>query len=406
MGDLLITGIGELVTNAPEAPEPLGLVDDAAIVIRGGRIAWIGRERGVPKEHRRLKTLDVEGRAALPGFVDAHTHLVFAGDRADEFTRRLQGESYEDVLGSGGGIRSTVRATRAASMAQLVAESAPRLRRLLEHGTTTVEIKSGYGLDAATEKKQLEAIARLRADSPVDVVPTFLGAHVLPEEYVDDRDGFLEVLINVMTPMCAPYAHYCDVFCDNGAFTVDEARRILATGRRYGLAPRVHANELGASGGAGLAAEIGAVSADHLVHVGDRDLRALAAAGTVAVLLPATTFSLRTTGYAPGDAFWAHGVTVALATDCNPGTSYTESMPFVIALACIEMGLTPEQAVWAATRGGALALEMQDRGMLLRGTQGDVIVLDAPSYRHLPYRAGTNLVRTVVKGGEVVVDRS
>lgn len=404
MSDLLVTGIGELVTNAPEAPQPLGLVADAAIVVRDGRIAWIGRERGLPDEHRDLRTLDVDGRAVLPGFVDAHTHLVFAGDRSDEFVRRLQGEDYEATPSSGGGIRSTVRATRAASTDQLVAGAAPRLRRLLENGSTTVEIKSGYGLDAATEKRQLQAVARLRAESPVDVVATFLGAHVLPDEYEHDRATFLDLLVDVMIPSCAPYAHHCDVFCDVGAFTVEESRRILAAGRRYGLSPRIHANELAASGGARLAAEIGAVSADHLVHVDDRDLAALADAGTIAVLLPATSFSLRS-AYAPGPRFWEHGVTVALATDCNPGTSYTESMSFVIALACIEMGLTPEQAVWAATRGGALALQMEDRGMLLRGTVGDLLVLDAPSYRHIPYRPGTNLVRTVVKGGEIVVDR-
>lgn len=403
MADLLVTGIGELVTNAPEAPEPLGLVADAAIVIRDGRVAWIGRERGLPDEHRDLETMDVEGRAVLPGFVDAHTHLVFAGDRSDEFVDRLHGEQYEATPASGG-IRATVRATRAASTDDLVSASAPRLQRMLENGTTTVEIKSGYGLDAATEKRQLQAAARLRADHPVDVVPTFLGAHVISEEYEDDRAGFLDLLVNVMIPSCAPYAHHCDVFCDVGAFTVEESRRILAAGRRYGLSPRIHANELAASGGARLAAEIQAVSADHLVHVEDRDLAALARAGTVAVLLPATSFSLRSR-YAPGPRFWEHGVTVALATDCNPGTSYTESMSFVIALACIEMGLTPEQAVWAATRGGALALQMDDRGMLLRGTVGDLIVLDAPTYRHIPYRPGTNLVWTVVKGGEVVVDR-
>lgn len=405
MSDLLVTGIGELVTNAPDAPRPLGLVSDAAIVVRDGRIAWIGRERGLPDEHRDLRTLHVEGRAVLPGFVDAHTHLVFAGDRSDEFVRRLQGEGYEASPSSGGGIRSTVRATRAASTDELVAGAAARLRRLLENGTTTVEIKSGYGLDAATEKRQLQAVARLRAESPVDVVATFLGAHVIPEEYEGDRAAFLDLLVDVMIPSCAPYAHHCDVFCDVGAFTVEESRRILAAGRRYGLSPRIHANELAASGGARLAAEVGAVSADHLVHVDDRDLVALADAGTVAVLLPATSFSLHS-AYAPGPRFWEHGVTVALATDCNPGTSYTESMSFVIALACIEMGLTPEQAVWAATRGGALALQMQDRGMLLRGTVGDLIVLDAPSYRHIPYRPGTNLVRTVVKGGEIVVDRA
>jgi imidazolonepropionase len=403
LGDLLLTGIGELTTNHPGGADLLGVVPDAAVAVRGGRVGWAGRAGDLPDAYRGLPELDCAGRAVVPGFVDPHTHLVFAGDRSDEFARRLRGESYEDILASGGGIHATVRATRAAGRDDLLAASAPRLARMLANGTTTVEIKSGYGLDAETERRQLEAVAELAATSPVDVVATCLAAHLVPLEHADDRGRFLELLEEVMIPASAPLARYCDVFCDAGAFTVDESRRILQAGRRCGLAPRLHANELADTGAARLAAEIGAVSADHLVHVDDADVAALAAAGTVAVLLPATTFSLGTGRYAPGPRLWEAGVTVALATDCNPGTSYTESMPFVIAVACIEMGLTPEQAVWSATRGGALALEADDKGWVGAGTVADLVVLDAPSYLHLPYRPGGDLVAAVVKDGRVVV---
>lgn len=399
MSDLLLTGIGQLVTNADGAPDTVGAIADAAVAIRGGLVVWAGAERDLPAAHRELATRDVGGRAVLPGFVDAHTHLVFAGDRADEFARRLRGETYEAVLASGGGIRATVRATRAAPLDELVASGLARLGRMLRNGTTTCEVKSGYGLDPGTERRQLEAVARLAEAQPVDLVPTFLGAHVLPEDAVDDREGFIALVEEEMLPACAPLARYCDVFCDDGAFTVAEARRVLEAGRRHGLAPRIHANELGPTGGARLAAELGCVSADHLAHLDERDVAALAASGTVAVLLPATTFSLRTHHYAPGPTLWEAGVTVALATDCNPGTSYTESMPFVVALACLEVGLTPEQAVWAATRGGALALELTDRGQVVAGARADLVVLDAPTYLHLAYRPGSDLVAEVIVGG-------
>lgn len=411
MTGLLLTGIGELVTNdppggpggspAPDAKHLLGVIHDASVAIEDGRIVWAGPSDELPGTHRRLPGLDIDGRAVLPGFVDAHTHLVFGGDRAGEFAERLTGRPYADVLASEGGIRATVQATRAASDDNLVNAATDRVTRMFHSGTTTVEVKSGYGLDVETERRQLEVAIALDAALPVDVVPTFLGAHHLPGEFTDDRDGFIEVVVEEMLPACAPLARYCDVFCDDGAFTVEEARRILVAGRTHGLEPRVHANELAASGGALLAAEVGAASADHLVHVDDADVAALADAGVVAVLLPTTSFCLRG-NYAPGPELWEAGVTIALATDCNPGTSYTESMPFVIAVACVEMGLTPEQAVWAATRGGAVALEEPGKGVVAPGAVADLVLLDAPSYLHLPYRPGTNLVAGVVKDGEVV----
>ena len=399
--DLLLTGIGELVTNSAEAPGGLGLVRDAAVAIKDGRVAWVGSAADLPAAHRGLDPFDVAGRAVVPGFVDAHTHLVFAGDRADEFARRLAGEDYEAILASGGGIHSTVTATRAASFDELVAAGRERAMRLLRQGTTTVEVKSGYGLDVETEVRMLEAARAVGERTPIDVVLTYLGAHVVPRDI--DRGDYLDLVTGEMLDACVPLARYCDVFCDRGAFTVEEARRVLLAGLEGGLRPRLHAEQLAHTGAARLAAEMGAASADHLDHAPPEDAVALREAGVVAVLLPAASFSLRTP-QAPARMLWDAGVTVALATDCNPGTSYVESMPFVIALACLEMGLTPEEALWAATRGGALALEEPDKGRVVEGAVADLAVLDAPSYRHLPYRPGSDLVWAVVKDGTVVVE--
>ncbi len=396
--------IRELVTNAPTRPDLLGVVSDAAVVVQGGNVEWVGPEEDLPARFRGLRKVDAGGRAVLPGFVDAHTHCVFAGDRADEFARRLRGESYEEILAAGGGIMSTVAATRGATGMELFNAATARLDRMLQGGTTTVEIKSGYGLDIATERRTLEVIRALDERHPVDTVPTFLGAHVVPPEFRDDRDGYVELIEVGMLPVCAPLARYCDVFCDDGAFTVDEARRVLEAGRRYGLKPRLHVEQLGHSGGAALAAEVGAVSADHLDHVTEEEAIRLRDAGTIAVLLPAVALSMRTP-QPPGRMLWDLGVPVAIATDCNPGTSYTESMSLVVALAALEMGLTPEEAIWSATRGGALALELPDRGWVVPGAPADLVVLDAPSSVHIPYRPGTNLVGAVLKRGAFVVDR-
>lgn len=398
--DLLLTGIGELVTNGRDVPGQLGLVHDAAIAIRGGRVAWAGPAADLPSGHRGLDSLDVAGRAVVPGFVDAHTHLVFAGDRADEFARRLRGEPYEEILAAGGGIHSTVAATRAASFDDLVAAGEARARRLLSQGTTTVEVKSGYGLEVATEARMLEAARAVGERTPIDVVTTFLGAHVVPRGV--GRDEYLDLVTGEMLDACVPLARYCDVFCDRGAFTVEEARRVLLAGLGGGLRPRVHAEQLAHTGAARLAAELGAASADHLDHATPEDAAVLRAAGVVAVLLPAASFSLQVP-QAPARMLWDAGVTIALATDCNPGTSYVESMPLVIALACLEMGLTPEEALWAATRGGARALGEPEKGWVVEGAVADLAVLDAPSYRHLPYRPGSDLVWMVVKDGGVVV---
>jgi imidazolonepropionase len=398
--DLLVTGIGELATNAPRSPDLVGVVRDAAVAVRSGRVAWAGPEADLPVEHEALPRLDVAGRAVVPGFVDAHTHLVFAGDRSGEFCRRLRGESYEDVLASGGGIHATVEATRAASLGDLVAAASERAWRLLRQGTTTVEAKSGYGLDVESEVRILEAARAVGERVPLDVVPTFLGAHVVPRGM--EREEYVRLVAGEMLEACAPLARYCDVFCDRGAFTVDEGRRVLRAGMERGLRPRLHAEQLARTGGAWLAAEVGAASADHLDHATAEDAAALRRAAVVAVLLPGASFSMRT-AQPPARMLWDAGVTVALASDCNPGTSYLESMPFVIALACLEMGLTPEEALWAATRGGALALDEAGKGRVVEGAVADLAVLDAPSYRHLPYRPGSDLVWAVVKDGAVVV---
>ncbi|MEN8115037.1 MAG: imidazolonepropionase, partial [Actinomycetota bacterium] len=373
----------------------------AAVAISGGLIAWTGNESDIPADYTDLPGLDAGGAAVLPGFVDPHTHIVFAGERSDEFARRLRGETYEEILAAGGGIRSTVAATRAASEDELLDEAAERAWRMLSQGTTTVEVKSGYGLDVATEAKMLRVARRLDKLLPIDVVPTFLGAHVLPAEYANDRDAYVDLVCGEMLDGCASDARFCDVFCDQAAFTVDETRRILEAARRHGLDARVHADQLGRVGAASLAADLAAASADHIDHATAHDLAAMRDAGTVAVLLPAVSFSMQLP-YPDGRRIWDSGVTVALATDSNPGTAYVQSMPFVIALAVLNLGLTPDEAVWAATRGGAMSLRMPDRGQVVPGAQADLVVLDAPTHLHLPYRPDGDLVAAVVKRGTIL----
>ncbi|HUO45820.1 MAG TPA: imidazolonepropionase [Acidimicrobiia bacterium] len=400
-GDLLLTGIGELVTNDPRRPGALGVITGAAVAVREGKITWVGPESELPSRYRELPELAVEGRAVTPGFVDSHTHLVFAGHRADEFAARLGGATYLELAQQGGGISATVAATRAATPAQLLESTAGRAGYMLERGTTTIEIKSGYGLDTKAEIASLEVARQVGARLPVDVVTTFLGAHVVPPEFGQDRAGYLR-LVEAMLPTVARLASYCDVFCDEGAFTPAEAERILTAARKFGLKSRLHANQLGRTGGAELAAAIGAVSADHLEYVSSEEADQLKMAGVVAVLCPTVSWSMRAP-QAPGPMLWERGVTVALASDCNPGTSYVANMQLVIAVACLDMGLSLEQALWSATRGGALALEEPDKGVFTPGAAADLLVLGADSYRHLAYRPDHNLVEIVVKAGDVAV---
>jgi imidazolonepropionase len=398
---LLVTDIGSLVTNDSVRGGLLGLVADAAVAVVDGFVLWVGPEVDTPAEYGDLTRLDAGGGAVLPGFVDPHTHLVFAGDRSDEFARRLRGESYEEILAAGGGILSTVEATRATSEDDLYEAAAERVWRMLESGTTTVEVKSGYGLDVATEEKMLRVVRRLDESLPIDVIPTFLGAHVVPAAYREDRDAYVDLICGEMLDACAPLARFCDVFNDEAAFTVAETRRILEAAKTRGLGIRIHADQLGRVGAANLAADLSAASADHLDHATDEDLAAMRDAGTSAVLLPAVSFSMRLP-YPDGRRVWDSGVTVALATDWNPGTAYVESMPFVIALAALNMGLTPDEAVWAATRGSARSLNLDDRGHLIPGAVADLVILDAPTHLHIPYRPDADLVVAVVKRGVVL----
>jgi imidazolonepropionase len=387
---VLVEGIGELVTNDPSHGPALGIVHDAAVAIDGDRVVWAGPRAGAP-DGIPGPSLDLGGRAAMPGFVDAHTHLVFAGDRTEEFDARMRGRPYE-----AGGIRSTVEATRSATDGAL-ADGARRLAdEALRSGTTTLEVKSGYGLTVEDEARLL-TIAGAVGDEV-----TFLGAHVVPPECADDPDGYVDLVCGAMLDACAPLAGWCDVFCDRGAFDGSQARRVLQAGRDRGMGLRVHANQLEHGPGAQLAAELGAASADHLNHLRSEDREALAAADVVATLLPVADLSTRSP-WPDARALLDAGVTVALATDCNPGTSFTTSMPIVVALAVTAMGMTPHEAVWSATAGGATALRRTDVGNLAVGARADLVAIDGPSCVHLAYRPGVPLVSTVIRAGEVVV---
>jgi imidazolonepropionase len=410
---MLLTSIGELVTNEP-APDRdggrLGIIRDAAILVEDEHVAWIGPaahaedlaarlrrdDRRDGDEHRSswdadVEVVDVGGRAMIPGFVDSHTHLVFGGDRADEFAARMAGRRYE-----AGGIRSTVASTRAATDDELRARLAGFVDELHAQGTTTFEIKSGYGLSVSDE----ERLVRLAREVTDEV--TFLGAHVVPAEYTDDRDAYVDLVLGEMLTACSPHSRWIDVFCETGAFTIDETRRILRAGVEAGLAPRLHANQLGPGDGVRLAVELGAASVDHCTYLSDADVAALAASDTVATLLPGVEFSTRQP-YPDARRLLDAGITVALASDCNPGSSFTSSMPFCIAVAVRDMGMTPDEALWAATAGGAAALQRSDVGAIRSGAHADLVLLDAPSHVHLAYRPGVPLVDRVWKHGALVV---
>jgi imidazolonepropionase len=382
----------------------LPIIPGGALISRDGRIDWVGPTADLPPLPRDAEVIDATGQVVLPGFVDSHTHLIFAGSREDEFEQRLLGLTYQEIAERGGGINATVRRVRSASKEELKALARPRLRSLLHHGVTTVEVKSGYGLTTADEIKCLEAVAELNAEGPAELVPTFLGAHAVPPEYRGDRDGYLRLLLDDMLPEVARgrLAEFCDVFCENGVFSVEESRRVLARARDLGFRLKLHADELTPLGGAELAARMGAASADHLLCVTDGGIDALAASGTVATLLPGTAFFLGV-AYAPARRLIERGVAVALASDCNPGTCPTENLPLVGAMACTQMKMLPAEAVNALTLNAAAALGRADRlGSLGPGKQADLIVCDVPDYRHLFYHFGINHVRRVIKRGRVV----
>ncbi|MFC0624687.1 imidazolonepropionase [Kribbella deserti] len=391
MTSVLLTGIASLVTNDPShgdgKPGDIGELRDAALVIEGKRFAWVGPRRDAPPAD---SAVDLGGRAVIPGFVDSHSHLVFAGDRAEEFAARMTGVPY-----SAGGIRTTVAATRQATDEELTANVARLVAEMRRQGTTTVEIKSGYGLTVADEARGL-ALARAFTDET-----TYLGAHVVPPEYADDPASYVELVTGPMLEAAAPHAKWVDVFVERGAFDADQARAILTAGRAKGLVPRVHANQLGDGPGVQLACEVGAAAADHCTHLSDADVDALASSGVVAGLLPAVEFSTRSP-YPDARRLLDAGVTVSLASDCNPGSCYSSSMPLCIALAVREMRMTPAEAIWSATAGGAASLRREDIGRIAVGFQADLAVLDAPSYLHLAYRPGVPLVAQTWVGGRPV----
>jgi imidazolonepropionase len=390
MTSVLLTGIGELVTNDPTVGDrtPLGLIRDAALVVDGSRVGWVGERIHAPDADA---SVDVAGRAVIPGFVDSHSHLVFAGDRAAEFAARMTGEPY-----TAGGIRTTVAATRAATDETLTEGVRRLVAEMTRQGTTTVEIKSGYGLTALDESRALAVARGFTEDT------TYLGAHVVPSEYLDDVAAYVDLVTGPMLEACRPYARWIDVFCEEGAFDADQARAILTAGAAVGLGARVHANQLGPGPGVQVACEVGAASADHCTHLTDADVDALASTGVVATLLPGVEFSTRSP-YPDARRLLGAGATVAIATDCNPGSCFTSSMPLCLALAVREMRMSPAEALWAATAGGALALRRDEVGHLGVGAAADLVVLDAPSYLHLAYRPGVPLVSAVWRGGRPVV---
>lgn len=376
----LITNIGELVTNDPAAGDLLGVRSDAALVLDAGLVGWVGSAAEAPAAD---EVVDAGGRAVVPGFVDSHSHLAFAGDRAEEFRARMAGEPY-----AAGGIRTTVAATRAASDAELAANVERLVGEMRSQGTTTVEIKSGYGLTVDDEARSLAAAARFTDET------TFLGAHVVPPEYDGDPAGYVALVTGPMLAAAAPHARWIDAFCETGAFDADQARAVLAAGAAAGLRGRLHANQLGPGPGVALAAELGLTAVDHCTYLTDADVAALRDSGTIATLLPGVEFSTRQP-YPDARRLLDSGVRVALASDCNPGSSYTSSIPLCIALAVREMGMTPAEAVHAATAGGAAALGRTDVGALVPGSRADVVLLSAPSHVHLAYRPGVPLVQRV-----------
>lgn len=393
-GGVLVSGIGELVTNDPLVPGLLGVLEHAALVVVHGVVAWAGPEDAVPERWRALGTLDVEGRAVIPGFVDAHTHAIFGGDTSDDYADQLAMFADPPITD----LDTIVRATSATSDGHLLRETSERLDRMLRMGTTTVEVKSGFAMTTTGERRLLELLNRVADQDLIDVVPT-LFFRGMPDQV--ERSDHMQMITEEMLAICAPLATYCDVYCDETGFSPEEAQVILDAAASHGLPARVHAQRFSADESVLVAVSARAVSADHLDHVTRSEAGRLAESGIVAVLLPASSFGIRS-GHAPARMLWESGVTVALGTDCGPESAAVESMQFVVALASVEMGLTPAQALWSATRGGALALQEPEKGWLGRGAVGDFVVLDAPRANHLVGRPGNNLAWQVFKDGHTI----
>ncbi len=409
---LAIRNAAQIVCVAPagttirsgQAMRDLAIIEHGSVVLDDQRILWVGADADVPSLPGDTAIIDATGKVVLPGLIDSHTHLVYTGSRETEFEQRLTGMTYQEIAAQGGGINATVARVRSASKSELKAATRQRLERLLEFGVTTVEVKSGYGLSLSDEVKCLEVVAELNTEGPIELVPTFLGAHAIPPEYRNDRDGYVRLLIDEMLPEIARcrLAEFCDVFCETGVYSLEESETILTAAQRLGFKLKLHADELTPLGGAELAARLGAVSADHLLRITKRGIEALAAAGTIATLLPGTAFFLGV-DYAPARQLIQHGVAIALASDCNPGTSPTENLPLVGTMACTQMKMLPAEAIAALTLNAAAALGRgQSLGSLSPGKQADLIVCDVPDYRHLFYHFGVNHVSTVIKRGRVV----
>jgi len=423
--DFVIYNAGQLVTCAsPGGPKrgkamgDVGLISDGAVAISDGEIVAVGPADELCAAYAAGETLDAGGRVVCPGFVDPHTHAVYAGDRAAEFEMRIRGATYMEIMQAGGGILSTMRATRAATIAQLVAASRPRLDAMLALGTTTAEVKTGYGLDVENELKMLDAIAALDETHPVDLVPTFLGAHAVPPPYTGRTDAYVDRVVEKMLPAAAEwhrhssFVHrslplFCDVFCEEGVFDRAQARQVLEAGLALGLRPKIHADEFTSLGGVSLAVELGAVSADHLDVTPPGEIEALAASDTVGVVLPAVNLNLGSVHFADARAMIDAGVALALATDINPGSAPCPSLPLVMAIACRYQRLLPAEALNACTINAACALGLGDRiGSIEVGKQADILIVDAPDYRHLAYQFGINLVERVIKRGGIVDNES
>ncbi len=413
---MLIHSASQLLTLAGspqrgEALGSLGIITDGAVLIEGDKIAAVGKSADLLASFPNEQRIDASDRVVMPGFVDPHTHAIWAGDRSAEFEQRLQGKAYLEILAEGGGILSTVRATRTSSLEKIKNETRPRLWNMFLHGTTTAEVKTGYGLRTATELRMLQALLALDKEGPLEIVPTFLGAHAIAPEYQGQADAYTQLICETMLPVLkewwphqAPYDRmpFVDVFCETGAFDLAQSRAILEKAKELGFPLKIHADEFDNLGGASLAAELEAASADHLVKTSPDDITALAKSGTVAVALPCTPFGLAEPHYTPAQQILAADGLLAIATDLNPGTAWCENMQFAIALACRYMRLTPAQAIAAATINSAAAIERHDSiGSLEPGKQADLLILTVPDYRHLGYRFGANLVQTVIKKGHI-----
>lgn len=413
---LLITNIGQLITMQGPVPRlgdsmnDLGLIKNGGVAVAGEEILEVGESEVVEGKVDLAEgciAIDADGAIVTPGFIDPHTHPVFSRTREDEFEKRIMGKSYMEIAESGGGIRASVRDLRETSKTVLTKKTTTRLETMLSYGTTTIEAKSGYGLSTAAEIKSLEIINDLNENHPMDLIPTFLGAHEVPDEYRDKREIYIDLLINEMIPKVVEnkLAEFCDIFCEEGVFNIDESRRIMKAAKKSGLKLKFHADELGPSGGSELAAELGAISADHLVHISDNGIKAMAEKGTVAVLLPGTCFSLGHSDYAPARKMIESGIVVALSTDCNPGSSYTESLPMIMTLAGLNYKLTAAESISAVTVNAACAVDRGGKiGMLKPGLVADIVVWKINDYRELPYHYGVNSVHKVIKRGKIVVD--